>query len=314
MSQPSAPQLHGVIPPLVTPFDADGAVHRQALEKLVEFQLGAGVHALFIGGSTGEVALLDSAQRQTALEVVIGATAGSVPVVAGAVDTGTRRVIEQARQAEKLGADAVVTTAPFYIRPHDSEIIEHFRQLNAAIDLPVVAYDIPSAVGTRLSPTVIAELAHAGLACAVKDSSGDLAAFRDILRHTEGLRFDVLTGSELFADAAVALGADGIVPGLGNVDPHGYVRLYDAARAGNTAGASTEQRRLHRLFDIISVADTGRIGFTAGALGGFKAALATRGVIPRADTATPLLPLNEAEIASIATILAETGLGQVTST
>jgi len=298
--------VHGVIPPLVTPLDADGDVDRRSLERLIGFQLDAGVHGVFVGGSTGEIALLDSAQRHALVEVAVGTVAGAVPVLVGAIDTGTRRVIEQARIAAGQGADAVVVTAPFYVAPNDAEIVAHFRAVHAALDVPVVAYDIPSAVRWRVGPDVVAALAAERLVVALKDSSGDLAGFRETLRRAPGL--PALTGSEVLADVAVQLGAAGIVPGLGNVDPHGYVRLHAAAAAGDRAAAAAEQERLTRLFTIVDVADRQRIGFTAGALGAFKAALLLRGVIDGAATNAPLLPLDDAEIKAVAAILDELGL------
>jgi 4-hydroxy-tetrahydrodipicolinate synthase len=301
--------LNGVIPPVVTPVDERGEVDRDSLARLIGFLLDAGADGVFVGGSTGEVALLDSADRRTAIGVAVATAGGRVPVLAGAVDTGTRRVIEQARAAAALGADAVVVTAPFYVQPNDAEIVAHYRQVAAAVDVPVIAYDIPGAVGVRLAPRVVAELADAKAVVALKDSSGDLAGLRETLRLVRP-GFPVLTGSELIADVSVRLGAAGIVPGLGNVDPHGYVRLYRAAAAGDLDAARAEQDRLARLFAIVSVADRGRIGYTAGALGAFKAALAERGVIARADTLPPLSPLTSGEVAAVAEILAEVGLGR----
>ena len=303
-------RLHGVVPPLVTPLDESGEVDRASLERLIAFLLDAGVDGLFLGGSSGEVALLDTAQRRAITEIAVGAVAGAVPVLVGAVDTGTRRVVEHARQAAELGADAVVVTAPFYVQPHPDEVIAHFRAVHAAVDVPVVAYDIPSAVGTRLTPEVVTALAAERVAVALKDSSGDLASFREIRRRVPA-EFPLLTGSELLADTAMRLGAAGIVPGLGNVDPHGYVRLYRAAVAGDDAAAAGEQDRLARLFTIVSVADRGRIGFTAGALGAFKVAMALRGIIANPATNLPLLPLDDTETKAIAAILDEAGLGDV---
>ncbi|GAA1263687.1 dihydrodipicolinate synthase family protein [Pseudonocardia aurantiaca] len=303
-------RLHGVVPPLVTPLDESGEVDRASLERLIAFLLDAGVDGLFLGGSSGEVALLDTAQRRAITEIAVGAAAGAVPVLVGAVDTGTRRVIEHARQAAELGADAVVVTAPFYVQPHPDEVVAHFRAVHAAVDVPVVAYDIPSAVGTRLTPEVVTGLAAERVAVALKDSSGDLASFREIRRRVPA-DFPLLTGSELLADTAMQLGASGIVPGLGNVDPHGYVRLYRAAVAGDDAAAAGEQDRLARLFTIVSVADPGRIGFTAGALGAFKAAMALRGIIANPATNPPLLPLDDTETKAIAAILEEAGLGEI---
>nr|WP_307832014.1 dihydrodipicolinate synthase family protein [Prauserella cavernicola] len=300
--------LHGVIPPLVTPLDERGDVDRRSLERLVAHQLDAGVDGVFVGGSSGEIALLDSAAQRAVVETTVGTVSGAVPVLAGAIDTGTARVIEDARQAAELGVDAVVVTPPFYVKPHPAEIVAHFRHVHEAVDVPVVAYDIPSAVGTRLLPDALVELAESKFVVAFKDSSGDLATFREILGRTS---LPSLNGSELLADTAVQLGAAGLVPGLGNVDPHGYVRLYRAAKDGDAEAANTEQERLARLFAITSVADLGRIGFTAGALGGFKAAMALRGILDCPATNRPLAPLSTDETDRIGEILAAEGLGAI---
>ena len=305
-----AARLRGVIPPLVTPLDAAGEVDVGSLRRLLAVALSAGAHGVFLGGSTGEVALLDTEQRRTAVEVAVSEVAGAVPVLVGAVDTGTRRVIEQARGAQALGADAVVVTAPFYVHPHPEEIVQHYRLVRAAIDLPVVGYDIPSAVGARLTPEVVATLARERLIVALKDSSGALAGFRETLRLVP-TEFPVLTGSELVADVAVRLGAAGLVPGLGNVDPDGYLRLWHAARTGDQARAGVEQDRLARLYAITQIPDRRRIGETAAALGAFKAAMALRGIIANGRTNLPLLPLDDTEVKSIAEVLDELELGPV---
>lgn len=304
-----ASRLRGVIPPLATPLDPSGAVDVASLRRLIRFQLDAGVHGVFLGGSTGEIALLDSGQRGTLVRTAVDEVAGAVPVLVGAIDTGTRRVIEQARRAEALGADAAVVTAPFYVQPHPDEIVAHFRAVRDAVEIPVVAYDIPSAVGVRLTPDIVAALAESGAVVALKDSSADLTTFREIVRRAPEL--PVLTGSELLADIAVRLGAVGLVPGLGNVDPHGYLRLFHAALDGDLATASAEQDRLARLFSIVSIADRARVGHTAGALGAFKAALALRGIIAYPIASPPLLPLHDTEVKSIAAVLDELGIEEV---
>lgn len=303
--------FHGVVPPLCTPLTEDGEVDTVSLERLTGFLLDAGVHGLFVGGSTGEVAQLTDAARDTALRTVVATAAGQVPVLAGAIDTGTRRVLEHARRAQASGAAAVVVTAPFYVGVGEAEVRAHYELLHAALELPIVAYDIPSNVGFKLPPALLGELAQANVIAAVKDSSGDLEGFQRVLDGAAGSAAACLTGSETLADLAMARGADGIVPGLGNVDPHGYVRLYEAARAGDTATARAEQRRLTELFGIIEVADRGRVGRMSGALGAFKAALAARGVIRHPYTQVPLLPLTGAESRTVADLVAAAGLGPV---
>lgn len=300
--------VRGVVSPLVTPLDEFGDVDRRSLERLIRFQLGAGVAGIFLGGSSGEIALLDTAQRRSLVEVAVGVVGGAVPILMGAIDTGTRRVIEQARQATALGADAVVVTAPFYVVPHPEEILTHFHRVKAAIEVPIVAYDIPRSVPARLTPPIVAELAAAETIVGMKDSSNDLAAFREILRTTA---LPLFTGSEVWADTAIGLGAAGIVPGLGNVDPHGYVRLYRAAAGGDVKTARAEQERLAALQRIVSIADRGRIGPTAGRLGALKAALAARGIIDTPATTVPLAPLDTAETEAVTGALQRCGLAPI---
>ncbi|MCV7419512.1 dihydrodipicolinate synthase family protein [Mycobacterium yunnanensis] len=300
--------LHGLVPPLTTPLTPAGDVDADSLERLCGFLITAGVDGLFVGGSSGEAALLSDDQRYRAVEVAVAAAAGQVPVLAGALDTGTARVIDHAREAAKRGASAVVSTGPFYVAPHPDEVVRHFELVAAAVDVPVVAYDIPSATHTHLPVDAVARLASAGTIAGLKDSSGDLTSFRRILAATGGTGFRVFTGSETVTDLALRLGADGQVPGLGNVDPDGYVRLGRAAAEGDWAAAATEQERLLRVFAIVDVADRTRIGFTAGALGAFKAAQYLRGVITTPRCADPLLPLVDAEIDAIRTILVDEGV------
>lgn len=303
--------LHGLIPPLTTPLTPDGEVDSQSLQRLCGFLITAGVDGLFIGGSSGEAALLSDTQRCRAIEVAVGTAAGQVPVVAGAIDTGTARVIDHAQAAAKLGAAAVVSTGPFYVAPHPDEVVRHFQLLHDAVDVPVVAYDIPSATHTTLPAAAVEALAAAGIIAALKDSSGDLTGFRKILAATSATDLRVFTGSETVTDLALQLGAHGQVPGLANVDPDGYVRIAQAAAACDWVAAAAEQQRLLRVFRIIDVADRSRIGFTAGALGAFKAAQYLRGVIDTPRCADPLLPLISDEMDTIRGILVEHGLSVV---
>lgn len=300
--------LSGVIPPLCTPRGADGELDRTSLARLCHHLIDAGVHGLFIGGSTGETALLDDATRLAALDVAVEAAAGRVPVLYGVIETGTRRVLQGARPAKDHGAAAVVATVPFYVAPHADEILAHYAYLRSRLDLPVVAYDIPSATHVRLAPATSIALATEGDVVALKDSSGDLAGLRTIVAGTATLPFQVLSGSETLADVALASGANGLVPGLGNVDPAGYVRLFNAARAGDPAVVTAEQQRLAALMRITEVADQGRIGFTAGALGAFKAALVRLGVLDRGETWPPLSPLSTDEVTRVEGLLEAAGL------
>lgn len=301
----------GIIPPLCTPLHDDFTVDVDSLRRAVDFQLAAGVHGIFILGSTSEVAYLPDTQRRVVIETTIDQVAGRVPVLVGCIDMTTLRVAQHIAVAEAAGADALVVTAPFYTRTHPAEIEEHFRLLHAGTELPIFAYDIPVAVHSKLDREMILRLAQDGVLAGLKDSSGDDSNFRYVLqgKKDRGLDgFAVFTGSELLVDTLLAIGADGAVPGLGNVDPAGYVKIFDAVRGGDRELAGAEQDRLLRLFTIIDVAPAARIGRSSAALGAFKYGMKMRGVIDSAVMAPPQLPLTSDEQLQIKSKLAESGL------
>ncbi|MET8740613.1 dihydrodipicolinate synthase family protein [Streptomyces sp. NPDC004728] len=306
------PRWTGVIPPVVTPLTEDGEIDRPSLERVVGHLLDGGVSGLFALGSSGETAYLTPGRQDEVVEVITSACAGQVPVLVGAIETTTDRAVERARAAEGLGADAVVVTAPFYTRTHPTEIDRHFRDIAAALDLPVLAYDVPVCVHSKLDPELLLPLAADGVLAGVKDSSGDDGSFRRLAIGARELPdFSVLTGHELVVDAMMMAGADGSVPGLGNVDPHGYVRLHEAAVRGDWATATAEQDRLVALFDIVRAARPGTASATAAGLGAFKTALMLRGIIGTNAMSAPMRRLDAAETAEIAACLDRAGLSRV---
>jgi 4-hydroxy-tetrahydrodipicolinate synthase len=282
----------------------DFAVDEASLRRLIAFHIDAGVSGLFMLGSTSEAVFLTDAQRAHVLEIAVDAVAGRVPVLAGIVDMTTAQCLEHARVAQRAGADALVLTAPFYMTPSQAEVLEHFRYVRSAVDLPILAYDIPVAVHTKLERHTILALAREGTIVGVKDSSGSEGNFRALALDRSTLpRFALFTGSELLVDVAVYVGANGAVPGLANVDPHGFVRLYRAAAAGDWQTARREQARIYELFEIVRAATPGRMGGGSAAFGAFKTALMLRGVIATNVVGRPQLRLNDAEVARVRAIL-----------
>lgn len=304
--------LRGVVPPVCTPLTPDLEVDTASLTRLVDHLVEAGSTGLFVLGSTSEVAFLPDGHRRTVVETVVGHVAGQVPVLAGAIDMTTLRVAEHATAALRAGADAVVATAPFYARVNAAETERHFRELAARVEAPLVAYDLPVSVHTKLDAELVLRLAADGVLAGVKDSSGDEGGLRTVLvaaRERLGdTGFSVLTGSEVAVDSHLAMGAHGTVPGLGNVDPAGYVRLCQLAEAGKWEEARAEQERLLALFGMVRAGDPARMGANAAGVGAFKAALRLLGVIEHATTAPPQTPLTTAEEAVVSEYLAAAGL------
>jgi 4-hydroxy-tetrahydrodipicolinate synthase len=297
----------GVVPPLVTPLTADGSLDVASFERLIESQLAAGVDGLFVLGSSGEVGLLTDAVRSQVLKEAVRITAGRVPVLAGANDMSTARVVEQVRIAEFAGADALVVTAPFYVRPSEAEIEEHFRTIAAATELPVFAYDVPVRVHVKLGADLLVRLGADGVIAGVKDSSGDDVGFRRLVaaNRAAGSPLTLFTGHEVVVDGALLAGADGVVPGLGNVDPAAYVRLFAAAKAGEWDEAKRIQDELAALFEIVFQAH-GVSGEAAG-MGAFKTALAALGVIDTNTMTRPVPSLEGETVERIRSIVEASG-------
>ena len=301
-------KLCGIVPPVITPMHADGSLDLDSLDQLLEHMIGAGVNGLFLLGSSGQVAYLTDVQRDALIARAVQTVAGRLPIVVGAMDLTAHRIIEQARRAADLGAEAVVVTAPLYALNDTAEVTRHFQLIAAGVPVPVLAYDVPVRVGTKLSPEMLIAMAAEGWIAAVKDSSGDDVSFRRLVALNEecGHPLDLLTGHEIMVDGMALLGADGAVPGLANVDPAGYVRLWQAAEAGDWLAARDEQRRLERLFRIVNVPQ-GRSG-DSGGIGAFKAAMALLGTIGSATMPEPLRGLADDETDAVRGILAEAGL------
>ena len=300
--------LTGVIPPVVTPLTAGGDFDYESFARNANRMIDAGVHGLFAMGSSGEVAFSTSERRDEVTSAAIEVAAGRVPVVVGVIDMQTTRVIEHAQRAQELGAQGIVATAPFYALGGPAEVERHFRVIADNIDLPLYAYDIPVCVHTKLGVDMLMRLGEEGVLAGIKDSSGDDVSFRilSIKNRDAGSPLSLLTGHEVVVDGAYMSGADGSVPGLANIDPHGYVRQWDAYQRGDWDGVREEQDRLVRLMMITQVVE-GVAGFGAG-VGAFKTALNLLGIFETNNMPEPVTSLTGSNVEAIAKVLAEVGL------
>lgn len=299
-------KIRGIVPPLAVPLK-NGELDLPSLEKHINRMISAGIDALFVLGSSGEVVFSTDTRREQILKESKRIVAGRIPIMAGVIDTETERVIEHIRQAEEIGVDAVVATAPFYALQGIKEIRHHFELLHEATDLPLWAYDIPVCVHTKLPNDLVMDLGKAGVLSGVKDSSGDDVGFRFLSRRNEeaGHPLQLLTGHEVVVDGAYLSGADGCVPGLGNVDPEGYVRQWKAAQAKDWEAVRLEQDRLADLMTIVQVASVQ--GFGAG-IGAFKTALQLLGVFETNEMPRPVAPLSGENVEHVRGVLQKVGL------
>ncbi|BCW69092.1 dihydrodipicolinate synthase family protein [Arthrobacter sp. NicSoilB8] len=305
-------QFQGVIPPVVTPRHADGSIDTDSLKNLTRHLLDGGVSGLFVLGSSGEVPYLSNAERELVVSTIAAenaaAGAASVPLIVGANEQTTNRVIEEARKVIDLGADAIVVTSMYYAIGNAEETETHFRAIHDAVSTPIFAYDVPVRTHFKLPTDLLVRLGREGVIAGVKDSSGDDVGFRQLLLAARDIpNFDIFTGHEVVVDGALLGGAQGVVPGLGNVDPRGYRNLMDAAAAGDWAKAAAEQDRLADLFEIVYTPG-GRVSGGAAGLGAFKTALQLMGIIESNTMSTPMPSLNEDETTAIKVILERNGL------
>ena len=298
----------GVVPPVVTPDTPDHQLDVVSFERSINRLIEAGVDGLFFLGSSGEVVFATDECRDQIVREAVRIVDHRVPVLVGIIDTETERVLEHGRRALALGADALVATAPFYALGGPVDIEEHFRILHQELDAPLFAYDIPVCVHTKLSWKMLARLGAEGVLAGVKDSSGDDVSFRYLVQENEknGHPLTLLTGHEIVVDGALLSGADGSVPGLANVEPEGYVRMWKAAQEGNWAEVKREQDRLNEISHIFDVT-SGVQGYGAG-VGAFKCALNLMGIFDSDQMPRPVKPLDGQNREAIKQVLIANGL------
>lgn len=298
----------GVVPPVVTPDTPDHQLDVVSFERSINRLIEAGVDGLFFLGSSGEVVFATDERRDQIVREAVRIVDHRVPVLVGIIDTQTERVLEHGRRALALGADALVATAPFYALCGPADVEEHFRILHQELDAPLFAYDIPVCVHTKLSWKMLARLGAEGVLAGVKDSSGDDVSFRYLVQENEknGHPLTLLTGHEIVVDGALLSGADGSVPGLANVEPEGYVRMWKAAQEGNWAEVKREQDRLNEISHIFDVT-SGVQGYGAG-VGAFKCALNLMGIFDSDQMPRPVKPLDGQNREAIKQVLVANGL------
>ena len=236
-------RLTGCGTALVTPFAAGGAVDAAALRGLVEWQIGEGTHFLVPCGSTGEAATLTPAEHRRVVEIVVEHAAGRVPVMAGAGANDTARAIALSKQMRAAGATHLLHVSPMYNKPPQRGIEAHFRAVAAAVDLPIVLYNVPGRTASNVEAATTLRLAEVENIVAVKEASGSLAQIDEIIRERPD-GFAVLSGDDALTLAVMAHGGDGVISVVSNATPRLMADLVSHALAGDFAAAREVHRRL----------------------------------------------------------------------
>ena len=239
------PRLRGVFTALVTPF-RNGALDETAFVALVERQIAGGVHGLVPVGTTGETATLSHEEHNRVVQLCVQTARGRVPVVAGAGSNSTVEAIELAQHAKEIGADAVLAVTGYYNRPSQEGIYRHFEAIDAAVDIPIIIYNVPSRTVVDLSNELVARLAKLPHVIGIKDATGDLTR-ASLQRLTCGEDWVMLSGDDPSALGYFAHGGHGCISVTSNVAPQACAAFCEAALEGDWKTALAWQDRLVRL-------------------------------------------------------------------
>lgn len=289
--------LSGVIPPMISPLDAQGSVDVQAVGRVAAHILDGGCSGLFVLGGVGQGPWLSTTQRAGIVRASVDAAAGRAPVLVGCMLPGTAPVRDAALAAADAGADALVVGSPYYFGVDAASQQRHVEAILAATRLPVLLYNIPQCTHTPLAREAVEALASEPRVLGIKDSWGELPYFQSLLTLKQRrASFRVLQGHEHAAMASLLLGADGLIPGLGNIAPRVCVDLVNAAHAGDVEAC----RRLHD--DVMSLTEIYSVGLV-----GTYAACALLGLSDNV-TVEPWVPLSGDKLRTVEAVLERHGL------
>lgn len=238
---------------LVTPFKKEGSVDEVVLRELVDRQIKAKVEALVPIGSTGEAATLSDSEQAQVIETVVDQARGRVPVIAGASSNSTSKAIALAKEARSRGADAILTVTPFYNRPTQEGIYQHFGAIAEAVEIPVIMYNVPARTSSTIEAKTALRLAEdSPFIAGIKEASGNFGQIMEILHHRPP-GFGVWSGDDMLTLPLTALGADGIISVVSNVVPAEFAAMVQCALRGKWAKAQELHYKLLHLMDVLFI-------------------------------------------------------------
>jgi len=288
--------FEGVLTALATPL-RDDEIDEEALRGLVERQIEAGVDGLVPCGSTGESATLSHGEHRRVVEIVVQATRGRVPVVAGTGSNNTREAVELTQHAKDAGADGALLISPYYNKPTQPGLVEHYAEISRRTALPLVVYNVPGRTASNLLPTTLAQIARIPQVVGVKEACGDLGQIAEVIARCPE-DFAVLSGDDALTLPLLSIGGVGVISTSSNVAPREMVGMVRAFRGGDVEHARRTHYRLLPLFDVL-FCETNPIPV--------KAALECMGLMGP-EIRLPLLPLTEPNRERLQVVLKELGL------
>ena len=234
---------------IVTPFQNDSSLDEQTLRKLVQRQIQGGVHFLVPCGTTGENPTMTRKEHLRVVEITLEEAKGRVPVLAGAGGYNTAEVIELARELEAMGADGLLSVTPYYNKPTQEGLYQHYRAITNATRLPIVLYNVPGRCGTNLEPATVARLAKISNIVGIKEASGNIGQMAALLNAVPD-EFTVLAGDDSVALPLFALGGKGVISVAANEVPRQMAELCECGLTGDFAEARAIHRKYLPLMEI----------------------------------------------------------------
>ncbi len=234
---------------IITPFTKDGEIDEEALRRLVDFQEANGVDVLVPCGSTGESATLVHDEHLRVISIVRD-QAKRAKILAGAGSNSTREAVILSKDAQDIGADGILSISPYYIKPTQEGIFQHYSAIEAAVDIPIIVYNVPGRTSSNITADTLMRLAELEGIAGVKEASGNMAQIQDIIRRRPD-GFEVLSGDDALTLALTLLGADGVISVASNCCPAMMSDLVRNGRAGNVGEGNAIQRKLLPLFSAL---------------------------------------------------------------
>jgi 4-hydroxy-tetrahydrodipicolinate synthase len=234
---------------MVTPFRRDGSLDEPTLRNLIQRQIGAGIDFLVPCGTTGESPTLTHAEHLRVVELTVELAKGEVPVLAGAGGYNTAEVIALAQELAAIGVDGILSVTPYYNKPTQEGLYQHYRAIAAAISLPIILYSVQGRTGVNIEPATVKRLAEIENITGIKEASGSIAQMAAILNIVPD-DFIVLSGDDAITLPLIALGGRGVISVVSNEIPAEMTHLARLAMQGDFAGARGIHRRFHPLMEV----------------------------------------------------------------
>ena len=286
----------GAIVAIVTPFK-EGKVDERSLRELIEFQIKNGTDGIVPCGTTGESSTLSHEEHDRVIEITIDAVKKRVPVIAGTGSNSTDEALRLTRHAYEAGADGALMVCPYYNRPTQEGLYQHFKIIAESVPIPIVPYNIPSRTGVNLLPETVARLAKISNIVGIKEASGSLKQMQDVISLC-GEKFDVLSGDDFFTFPLLSIGGRGVISVVSNIVPADMAAMVDAFLAGDIKKAKALHHKLVPLVDALFI-ETNPVPV--------KAALSMMGKISY-DVRLPMYKMSDGNYEKLKSVMKNYGL------